>query len=251
MTIDAPSRAQYPMLKALWRQAFGDPESFVEAFFATGFSPERCRCLCVDGKVAAALYWFDCTAAGKKWAYIYAVATDISHRGKGLCPTLMEDTHRHLSAAGYAGAVLVPAKDHLWAYYEKLGYTAFGGVCKAEISGTDTPFAVERISPAAYRSARSAYLPAGGLCQVDALPFYETWGGLYQGEGILFAAAKEEETLYFQEFWGDPEKLPGAISALGAKTGHLRTCGGETPCGMYRKCRTEESAPTYLGFALD
>ena len=55
MNIDFPSRSQYTALKELWAEAFGDNESFIRMFFATGFSPERCRCIAIHDDVAAAL----------------------------------------------------------------------------------------------------------------------------------------------------------------------------------------------------
>ena len=63
MTINAPIPRQIPQLKALWQQAFGDTAAFIDNFFATGFAPVRCRCLTLDGDVAAALYWFDAEKA--------------------------------------------------------------------------------------------------------------------------------------------------------------------------------------------
>ena len=62
MTIDKQQ------LKALWKEAFGDPDSWIDSFFAAAFSPERCRCVVKDGQTAAALYWLDCTCNGKKLA---------------------------------------------------------------------------------------------------------------------------------------------------------------------------------------
>ena len=70
---------------ALWQQAFGDSRVFIDGFFRTGYSPDRCRFLERDGRLAAILYWFDCQWAGKKVAYIYSVATDKDFRGQGLC----------------------------------------------------------------------------------------------------------------------------------------------------------------------
>ena len=73
MITDTPPVAQ---LKQLWQQAFGDPEAFIDAFFRTGFSPNRCRCIQKDGRVATMLFWFDCQCRGEKLAYLYGVATE-------------------------------------------------------------------------------------------------------------------------------------------------------------------------------
>jgi predicted acetyltransferase len=108
MRIDAPTTAQIPALRALWKEAFADEDVFLDIFFSASFSPERCRCLTVQDQLAAALYWMDCSAGEAKLAYIYAVATAKAYRGRGLCRALLEDTHAVLKRMGYAGAILVP-----------------------------------------------------------------------------------------------------------------------------------------------
>ena len=65
MIIDAPRKEDIPRLRQLWQQAFGDTDAFLDGFFNTGFSPDRCRCLQADGVLAAALYWFDCDFRGE------------------------------------------------------------------------------------------------------------------------------------------------------------------------------------------
>ena len=71
-------------LKKLWKQAFGDSDAFLDTFFSVAYCPARSQQLTQDGRLAAMLYWFDCHLAGRKLAYIYAVATDPDHRGRGL-----------------------------------------------------------------------------------------------------------------------------------------------------------------------
>ena len=71
-------------LKQLWKTVFGDPDSFIDTFFAVAFSPDRCLFFEDSGKIVSALYWFDCEYENGKLAYIYAVATHPEHRGKGL-----------------------------------------------------------------------------------------------------------------------------------------------------------------------
>lgn len=248
MNIDQPARSQYPELKSLWQQAFGDTPGFIEGFFQTGFSADRCRCLTLEGRATAALYWFDCYLGVEKWAYIYAVATDTAHRGKGLCAALMENTHDYLRKRGYSGAVLVPAQEHLWRYYGKFGYVPFGSITLTTVTAGQ-PVRVEEISPDVYRELRRQYLPENALDQSSAYPFYATWGKFYRSQNCCFAAAKDEDTLYIQEFLGDPAALSGIITALDCKTGNVRLPGGDTPQGMYLSF--SGSAPDYLGFPLD
>ena len=56
-------------LRRLWQEAFGDEDAFLDTFFATAFSPERCRCAVEGDSLLGALYWFDCICGGKTLAY--------------------------------------------------------------------------------------------------------------------------------------------------------------------------------------
>ena len=100
----------------------------MDSFFRAAFSAERCRCVCANGTVAAALYWFDVRCGGEKLAYLYAVATHPRYRGRGLCRELMENTHALLKDRGYQGAILVPQEAGLYRMYGNMGYQICGGM---------------------------------------------------------------------------------------------------------------------------
>lgn len=57
-----------------------------------------------------------------KFAYIYAVGTDPEYRGRGLAAQLIRETEQYLKECGYQGALLFPAEEGLYAFYERLGY---------------------------------------------------------------------------------------------------------------------------------
>lgn len=251
MIIDSPTNAQYPQLRSLWQEAFGDEDAFVDAFFEKGFSRERCRCVTWNDRCVAALYWFDCLWEGKKVAYLYAIATDKLFQGKGFCRSLMEDTHRHLQALGYAGAVLVPAEEGLFSLYEKLGYRVF---CSKELwqpEAAQAGIALEEIGPAAYRAYRDALLPQGSIVHTDAaLSFAGSYARFYRGADVLLCATVAEGTAYFQEYLGSRDSLPGVLAALGAQKGKLHL-PGQTPYAMYRVLSGTEETPSYFAIALD
>ena len=59
LIIDAAIQSDVPELRSLWSEAFGDEDEFINLFFRTAFDTQRSRCVKVDGKVKAVLYWFD------------------------------------------------------------------------------------------------------------------------------------------------------------------------------------------------
>lgn len=252
MIIDKPQAGDLPGLRQLWKQAFGDSDAFLDGFFSKGFSTHRCRCVYIDGNVAAALYWFDCIWQERKAAYIYAVATDAGFRGKGLCRKLMEDTHRHLQESGYAGAALVPGSKDLFALYEKLGYRSFCPMETVTITAGTTPLSVESLTPEEFDTLRQSRLPENAILQQEkTTAFLATFADLYKAGNAVFAVSREKDTLYFQEYLGDRLLLGGIIAALNAEKGVVRLPGGTQNTAMYLSLDNHTELPAYLGIPLN
>ena len=90
MIIDHPKKEHLPALKELWREAFGDEDDFIDAFFSYAYSPERCFTVISADSVAAAAYYFRCTVDRIPIAYVYGVAVRKSCRGQGISKLLLE-----------------------------------------------------------------------------------------------------------------------------------------------------------------
>ena len=239
-------------LGRLWQQAFGDPAETVDAFFRTGFSPNRCHILWADEKIVSALYWFDCFVDDQKIAYIYAVATDEAYRGRGLAHRLMEETHGILQNRGYLGAILVPGSVQLQAFYEGIGYRAATSVTEFSAAWGNEPQALNVIDPDRYAQLRRQYLPAGGVVQEgETLAYLQTYTKFYAGENFLLAAAREGNTLLAQEFLGDTKAIPGILRALRLPEGRFRIPGSGREFSMFLPLREGCSQPAYFGLALD
>ena len=238
-------------LRRLWKQAFGDSDKYLDSFFAAGFSPDRCRALTVNGQLAAALYWFDCMWNGQKTAYLYAIATDEVFRGHGLCKALMENTHRHLRELGYVGAILVPARESLFAFYKRLGYRTCGYVTEFTAKA-DEPIKLNKIDAAEYARLRRLYLPENGVVQEGPLlDFLQTQAQFYAGDGFMLCASVENGTAFIPELLGNAAVAPAVIAALGITEGRCRTIGTDKPFAMYFPLSYTETAPAYFGLALD
>lgn len=239
-------------LRALWKQAFGDPEETLDAFFATGFSPTRCNYTLIGGRPVSALYWFDCSLDGKKLAYLYAVATAESHRGRGLARRLIEDTHSRLAAQGYAGAILVPGAPELISFYQKLGYREATTIRVLECERAEQAVSLTQIDGIRYAQLRKAYLPAGGVLQEGAaIDFLASQATFYAGDDFLLAASKADGALVCHELLGDTQAAGSILQALGLPQGRFRIPGDGRGFAMFRPLEDGCPLPCYFGLALD
>lgn len=251
MNINSPNHCDIPALRKLWKEAFSDTDEFLDAFFSTAFSYERSFCIKEENEVIAALYFFDCIFNGEKIAYIYAVATAKSHRGKGMCNKLMKHTHNVLKNAGYKGAILVPSSDSLFDFYKKMGYKTCCYLCKNKFIAGDICESAQEISTEEYALIRRVYLPKDAVIQEgENLAFLGTYAKFYKGDDFLFTASINDNTLVCHEFLGNIKKAPCIIKPLGCKTGSFRTIGKDVPFAMYLPFEGEH-CPSYFGFAFD
>ena len=252
MIIDLPKDEQVTELRTLWKEAFGDTDEFLDGFFSRVFSDNRCRCVTVDGKVAAALYWLECEYCEKKVAYLYAIATLKEYRGRGLCSALMRDTHSYLTIQGYALAMLVPANKELFSFYEKLGYSACTSVSEKTVCASGEKIGFWQIDEERYGALRRKMLPEGSVIQErENLVLLGMTAELYEGDGILFAAQRSDG-LRIIELLGDVSAASNIVNSLGYEKGIVRTAGEDRPFAMCIKlseCKTE--IPKYLGLAFD
>lgn len=251
MRIDYPRPDQLDDLRQLWQEAFGDSEAFLNGFFSQVFSPDRCRCVSVEGMPVAALYWLDCRVDDRPLAYLYAVATAKAHRGKGLCRALMADTHRLLRELGYAGSLLVPGSGPLFGFYAGMGYQSCGSIREFTCRAADTPVPLRKLDAREYAALRRAYLPQGGVLQEDAgLTLLTQLAELYAGEDFLLCASVADGKLICPELLGNSDAAGGIVTALGAVSGTFRTPGNDRPFAMYRPLGSGEP-PAYFGLAFD
>ena len=251
MTIDKPKKSQIVGLRALWREAFGDTDEFLDVFFNTAFSPERCACVTVDDDVAAALYWFDCECYGERVAYIYAVATAKAYRGQKLCHRVMEYTHNRLKDSGYSTAVLVPVTESLFGFYGTMGYKTCSYVSEVAVQAGGTVTELQKIDKNEYAKLRRMYLPDGGVIQENEnLDFLERQAEFRSGDGFVLAARVEKGTFYGVEFLGNTEKLPSVLTTLEEEKGQFRVVGKDREFAMYCPINSNK-APTYFGLAFD
>ena len=252
MKIDHPVPKQYKQLTQLWQEAFGDTEEFIDGFFCTAFSPARCRCIVINEKVVAALYWMDVRLGEQRFAYVYAVAVEEKRRGKGLGKLLLEDVQAHLALRGYDGVLLVPGSESLRGYYEKLGYRTCTQICEFPARAGEEAVALQRIDREEYARLRSGLLPEdSGVEEEENIAFLETIAFFYRGENLLLAAHGVNGKLWCPEYLGDPAAAPGVLKTLNCEEGHFRTPGDTFPFAMFLPLTEQAQPPKHLALAFD
>ncbi len=243
MKIDYPQESQIPQLQTLWQEAFADDDAFMDAFFDTAFSSDRCRCVTENGQLGAMLYFLDCKGLGRPMAYLYAIATAQKYRGRGFCRGLIEDAKGHLKALGYEGLLLVPSDEALRQMYGKMGFRNATRVREFACRKGDTPVTLRRVDATEYGALRRNFLPEGGVLQEgESLAFLSKIAGLYAGEDFLYAENAE--------LLGNIDAAPGILCALKQEKGRFRIPGPDTPFAMYYPL-TDGPAPNYFGLAFD
>ena len=243
MTIElrSPTPGEEPRLRALFTEAFGD-EGFTDLFFRPAYAPERWLAA-FDGALLGALHWFDCTLAGKRAAYVYGIAAFQACRGRGIGSALIWEALARLRALGYEAALLVPAEEGLFSYYERFGFRAVSSIREEQI-GAGTPLPIWELTVEGYAAARRRLLPEASLIQEG--PCLALLGGYARFYATAHALAAVSEDMVW-ELLGDESEAPGLIAALGLTCATVRIPGPGRPFAM----GLGVEGPIHLGLALD
>jgi GNAT superfamily N-acetyltransferase len=248
MNINHPTPEQLGALRRLWKEAFGDFDPFLDAFFSTAFDPQRC--LAVNG-ADAACYWLDCTCDGRKIAYLYAVATAKECRGQGLCRALMEKAKQVTASQGYAGILLVPGSENLRQMYAKMGFENATAIHEFTLPA-GRPQAPERLTVQQYCALRQALLPARAAVEgPELLAFLATQAAFYRLDATLCVAIREGNRLFMPELLGKAEHAAAIAASFGCESVTARAPGSEKKWAMYFPLTENAPTPTHFSLALD
>ena len=177
-----------PLLRQLWKDCFGDTDSFLDLFFSTAYVPERSLVLAEQEEILGAAYWFDCSVKDRKLAYVYAVAITPARQGQGLGSALMDGIHTALRRESYGGALLVPGEEGLRRYYQKFGYRT----CSFRPGEVSLP-PLSPVAPAEYARLRRELLPENGVLQEgENLAFLSHLADFYHGNGCIATLSRED-----------------------------------------------------------
>lgn len=252
MKFDHPTPAQIPMLRRLWKTAFGDGDEFLDIFFSTAYCPHRCCCAIDADRIAAALYWFDVSWDNCRCAYVYAVATDPEYRGRGICRKLMAAAADLLKGNGCRGILLVPQEEGLIAMYSKMGYLPGSNLDEFHCAASGPCVPIREITAAQYADLREDLLPPGSVIQAgENLTFLAEIARFYRADSFLAAVSRETDHLRILEYLGDSGAIPALVAALGHREATVRMPGSSRAFSMYLPLSADCPKPEYFAFCFD
>lgn len=113
-------------LKTLWKEAFADPDKFIDFYFKQKYSPQKTLVDIVDDKVLSTLqmldYNFSFFGHDTGTSYISGAATQKNQRGNGLMRRLLEKSFEIMYDNQKLFSTLIPGEKWLFDFYEKFGY---------------------------------------------------------------------------------------------------------------------------------
>lgn len=109
-------------IERLWKEAFGEEKEVTDLFLEQFYNRGRMLYKECDGRLLSMLHIVPFTLQGQKTGYIYAVATDVAERGKGLATSLMHKAVECAREMELDALALIPADDGLRAFYSRLGF---------------------------------------------------------------------------------------------------------------------------------
>lgn len=126
MKILHPNNNDIFFLKEMWKNIFGDTESYVDLFFSEVQTAESTLVVKLQNKVIAMVFYpeYSCNIGGKetKCGYICGAATLPEYRGQGVMGKLLNAALEDMKSRNYGACVLIPAGESLFNYYKKFGF---------------------------------------------------------------------------------------------------------------------------------
>lgn len=113
-------------VKTLWRDVFGDSAEAIDFYFSNRHENQNMLVAEEDGVITGMLTMLPLLLGFgqvmRPGRYIYAVATAPAYRNQGISTQLLVYCHTYMAKNKETAAVLTPASDSLFVFYEKRGY---------------------------------------------------------------------------------------------------------------------------------
>ncbi len=247
------NREDLPSLRELWKEAFGDGDSFLDQFFSVAFAPEHSRVAVVDGAVGAALYWFFRFLRGAAPGLFLWCGDGRPASGQGTVP---RSDGRYPGASGGRWVWRHPPgawRCPLFRFYGRLGYTPCCPQGRMRVRAAGPALPLKPVSPRRYGGA-PAGLPPGGVRQEGvSLEFQASLAWLYAGKDLLLTAARQEDGAIqaLELLCRDPiAAAPRILKALRAEEGVFRVPYAKgRPFAMFLPLASWQGPPPCLFWA--
>jgi predicted acetyltransferase len=110
----------------MWKICFEDTDEFLDILFTYKYKNENTLLYFEDGKAVAGLQMLPYTINFYRqeipFAYLAGLCTLPEYRKRGYMARLIHEAHRVLSERNIPLAILIPAEEWLYGFYEKYGY---------------------------------------------------------------------------------------------------------------------------------
>lgn len=136
MDIRLLAPGEMPLAKALWKQAFGDSDAFIDWYFENKV-PAGQSLGVFDGGLVSVVHMIPYTISVQhrplKTAFIAGAATDRARRGEGLMRTLLRESLALMRRQGILLTHLYPFNH---GFYERLGWAAYAHVHRQNVAAS-------------------------------------------------------------------------------------------------------------------
>ena len=230
MNISFASERDTPFVRRIWKECFGDTESYMDAFFSFLYSPDKTLVAKQNGTCVGVLQVFPHTffVNGKahKAMYIGGVSVLPAYRMQGIAKKLMAEAELYMQKENIEISFLVPFS---FSFYEKMGYKCISYL--SEFSGNTAelkPFArtytkseLETSSlPAAYKNYAGnfkLYLERDGdRFSKEIIPLCENCSVflLPENAGYLIYEIKDKTFTGLEMAYKDENSLRGLLAYI-------------------------------------
>ena len=193
-----------PVLKTLWINSFGDTPQGTDLFFSQRHKNEN-MLVCAEDDVPVAMLsmlpvMLQYNAMPVSGRHIYGVGTDEKYRGQGISTNLLAAAHDWMRGRGDKAAVLAPANDTLFKFYEKRGYSTMFYSDQLTVPGSAI-----------------AEAPRGTLCRPATLEHFALFRDARHMSSALFVVWPEDALEYYMDF----------VKEYGGRVLYVRSRAGE------------------------
>ncbi len=115
-----------PLLRQMWKVCFEDTDAFIDLIFTQKYKPQNTLVYFENDIAVASLQMHPYTISfyGEEvpFSYLAGLCTLPEYRNKGYMAQLINEAHKTLKERGILLAILIPAEDSLFRYYERFDY---------------------------------------------------------------------------------------------------------------------------------